>query len=48
MARTSDVGELGVRYELEVGEYANHVPDLGVHFPDYLTQRLTALIDGMG
>lgn len=30
--------------ELTVAEYSEHVPDLGVHFPGYLTERLNSLL----
>jgi hypothetical protein len=39
--------DIAVACELEVGEYSNHVPDLGVHFPGYLARQLTPLIDRM-
>ena len=39
--------EIGVAHELELGEYSDHVPELGMHFPGYLVSRLTALIDGI-
>ena len=31
--------------ELELGDYGEHVPDLGRHFPAFLTARLTALLE---
>jgi hypothetical protein len=36
--------ELGRPAELELADFADHVPDLGVHFPPYLTSRLSSLL----
>jgi hypothetical protein len=36
--------QLGAACEVTLGEHANHVPDLGLHFPAYLTSRLAALL----
>jgi hypothetical protein len=42
---TRFLSERGVACELELGDYADHVPDLGIHFPGFLTRQLTALLD---
>jgi hypothetical protein len=39
------LGELRIPVELELGDYHEHVPDLGRHFPAFLTARLTALLE---
>jgi hypothetical protein len=35
--------QLGLEYKLDLGEHANHVPDLGLHFPAYLTSKISLL-----
>jgi hypothetical protein len=39
--------ELGIHCKLELGEHDNHVPDLGINFPDYLSRRTRALLAQM-
>jgi accessory secretory protein Asp2 len=36
--------ELGIPWELDLGEHSEHVPDLGLRFPGYLTRRLGELL----
>jgi hypothetical protein len=35
----------GVPCEVELGDFADHVPDLGIHFPAFLTRQLGALLE---
>ena len=39
--------KLRLRSELELGDYDNHVPDLGIKFPPYLARKIAALLDEM-
>jgi hypothetical protein len=39
---------LGVTCELTLADYEDHVPDLGLHFPGYLTARLNSLLGPPG
>jgi hypothetical protein len=40
--------ETGITFDLTLGDYDNHVPDLGRHFPTFLVQRLRSLIATTG
>jgi hypothetical protein len=39
------LGELGARADLTLGDHTHHVPELGLHFPGYLTATLASLLD---
>lgn len=41
---TRFLDEQQIQFELSVADYSEHVPDLGVHFPGYLTERLNLLL----
>jgi hypothetical protein len=36
--------ELGLPWNLELGDHSDHVPDLGLHFPRYLSRKLVELL----
>ena len=36
--------ELGIPVDLELGDHSEHVPDLGIHFPGYMTRRMEPLL----